>query len=104
MKKKHLLMLEQWEITRNKNSNIQSNLIRDSDFIWFLSDCVMNVLSGVVPVNKKELKKFEKILRQLSNRKVGESERLKLIQSPSGTSLIQLIALPCNEYLEQNAY
>ena len=67
----------------------------------------MNVLSGVVPVNKKELKKFEKTLRQLSNRKVGKTERLKLgklIKSPSGISVIQLIAIPCIEYLEQNAY
>ena len=64
----------------------------------------MNVLSGVVSVNKKELKKFEKTLRQLLIRKVGKTEQLKLIQSPSGTSLIQLTALPCIEYLEQNAY
>ena len=56
--------------------NIESELLKDGDFIWFLSDCVMNVLSGVVPVNKKELKKFEKTLRQLSNRKVGKTERL----------------------------
>ena len=87
-----------------KTSKIDFRLFSDSDFIWFLSDCVMNVLSGVVPVNKKELKKFEKTLRQLSNRKVGKTEQLKLIKSPSGISLIQLIAMPCIQYLEQNAY
>ena len=97
-------MLKQWANSTNKKSNLEFKLDRDSDFIWFLSDCVMNVLSGVVPVNKKEFKKFEKTLRTLSNRKVGKTERLKLIQSPSGTSLIQLIANPCVEYLEQNAY
>ena len=94
-------MLKQWANSTNKNSNIDFRLFSDSDFIWFLSDCVMNVLSGVVPVNKKELKKFEKTLRQLSIRK---TERLKIIQSPSGNNLIQLIALPCIEYIEQNAY
>ena len=88
----------------NKNSIIESKVIRDSDFISFLSDCVMNVLSGFVPVNKKELKKFEKTLRQLSSRKVGKTERLKLIQSPSRISLIQLIAIPCIDDLEQKAY
>ena len=81
-------MLKQWANSTNKNSNIDFRLFSDSDFIWFLSDCVMNVLSGVVPVNKKELKKFEKFLRQLL--KVGKTERLKLIKSPSGISLIQL--------------
>ena len=59
-------MLNKWANSTNKNSNIESKLVRDGDFIWFLSDCVMNVLSGVVPVNKKELKKFEKTLRTLS--------------------------------------
>ena len=53
-------MLKQWANGTNKNSNIDFRLFSDSDFIWFLSDCVMNVLSGVVPINKKELKKFEK--------------------------------------------
>ena len=94
-------MLKQWAKSSNKNSIIESKLVRDSDFIWFLSDCVMSLLSGVVPVKKNELKKFERTLRQLSNGKVGKTEQLKLIQSPSGTSLIQLIALPCIEYLEQ---
>ena len=97
-------MLKQWAKSTNKNSINESKLARDSDFIWFLSDCVMNVLSGVDAFNKKDLKKFEKTLRQLSNRKIGKTERLKFIQSPSGTNLIQLIALPCIEYLEQNAY
>ena len=97
-------MLKQWANSTNKNSNIESELLKDGNFIWFLGDCVMNVLSGVVPVNKKELKKFEKTLRQLSNKKVGKTERLKIIQSPSGNNLIQLIALPSIEYLEQNAY
>ena len=97
-------MLKQWAKSTNKNSINEFKLVRDRDFIWFLSDCVMNVLSGVVPVNKKRTEKFEKTLRQLSNRKIGKTEQLKLIQSPSGTNLIQLIALPCIEYLEQNAY
>ena len=97
-------MLKRWANSTNKNSNIEFNLVRNSDFIWFLGNCVMNVLPGVVPVNKKELKNFEKTLRTLSNRKVGKTERLKLIQSPSGNILIQLIAIPCIEYLEQNAY
>ena len=104
MKEKHLLMLKQWANSKNKNSNIESELLKDGDFIWLLSDCVMNELSGVVPVNKKELKKFEKTLRQLSNWKVGKTERLRIFQSPSSNNLIQLIAIPCIEYLEQNAY
>ena len=78
-------MLKQWANSTNKNSNIEFKLVRDSDFIWFLSDCGMNVLSGVVPVNKKELKKPEKTLRTLSNRKVGKTERLKKFNLPRAT-------------------
>ena len=39
-------MLKQWANNTNKKSNLEFKLDRDSDFIWFLSDCVMNVLSG----------------------------------------------------------
>ena len=56
MKKKHLLMLKQWANKRNENT-AQIEILHRGDFIWFLSDCVMNVLSGVVPINKVELKK-----------------------------------------------
>ena len=90
-------MLKQWAKSTNKNFINESKLVRDSDFFWLIH-------SGVDPFNKKDLKKFEKTPRQLSNRKIRKTERLKLIQSPSGTNLIQLIALPCIEYLEQNAY
>ena len=76
MKKKHLLMLKQWANKRNENT-AQIEILHQGDFIWFLSDCVMNVLSGVVPINKVELKNFEKPLRKLADRrveKVRESE------------------------------
>ena len=59
--KKHVLMLKQGANSTNKNSNIESKLLRNGEFIWFLSDCVMSVLSGVVPVNKKELKNLKKL-------------------------------------------
>ena len=94
-------MLKQWAVSKNQNS---TNLKSDSDFIWFLSDCVVNVLSGNVPVNKNELKKFKNILRKLSDRKIGKSQRTKLFLSPSGIKLILLIAKPCAAYLEKNAH
>ena len=56
--------------TKSKSKRIF--LAQDIDFIWFLSDCVMNVLSGVVPINKKELKQFEPQLRQLSEECAGK--------------------------------
>ena len=56
LKKKHLLMLKQWANNKNENT-AQVKTIHQGDVIWFLSDCVMNVLSGVVPINKLEFKK-----------------------------------------------
>ena len=64
----------------------------------------MNVLSGVVPINKVELKNFEKLLRKLADRRVENSERIKIFRSDSGISLIELIALPCIAFLEKNAH
>ena len=89
MKKKHLLMLKQWANKRNENT-AQIEILHQGDFIWFLSDCVMNVLSGVTPINKVELKKFEKPLRKLADRRVEKSERIKIFRSDSGIRLIKL--------------
>ena len=63
----------------------------------------MNVLSGVVSINKKELQKFESQLRQLSEKHFNALQRSKLFQTTRGHSLIRLIATPCLEYLKKNA-
>ena len=54
-------MLKQWANKRNEKT-AQKKTLQQGDFIWFLSDCVMNVLSGVVPINKVELKKIRETL------------------------------------------
>ena len=92
-------MLKQWANKRNENT-AQIEKLHQGDFIWFLSDCVMNVLSGVVPINKVEFKKFEKTLRKLADMRVEKSERIKIIRSNSGIRLIKLIALRCVAFLE----
>ena len=69
-------MLKQWANKRNENT-AQIEILHQGDFIWFLSDCVMNVLSGVVPIKKVELKKFEKPLRKLADRRVEKVRELK---------------------------
>ena len=95
-------MLKQWANKRNENT-AQIEILHQGDFFWFLSDCVMNVLSGVVPISKVEFKKFEKPLRKLADRRVEKRDR-KIFRSDSGIRLIKLIALPCIAFLEQNAH
>ena len=90
------------------NSNPKSKskrifLAQDIEFIWFLNDSVMKLLSGVVPINKKELQQFEPQLRQLSEKFFSALVRNKLFQTTRGHSLIQLIARPCLEYLQKNS-
>ena len=89
---------------KRTENTAQIEILHQGDFIWFLSDCVMNVLSGVVPIKKVELKKFEKPLRKLADRRVEKRERIKVFRSDSGIRLIKLIALPCIAFLEQNAH
>ena len=93
-------MLKQWTSKRNENT-AQIEILHQGDFIWFLSDCVMNVLSGA---NKVELKKFEKPLQKLVDRRAEKSERIKIFRSDSAIRLIKLIALPGIAFLEQNAH
>ena len=83
---------------------LQMKTLHQDNFIWFLSDCVMNVLSGVVPIKKVELKKIEKPLRKLADWRVKKSERIKIFRSDSEIRLIKFIALPCIVFLEQNAH
>ena len=103
MKKRRLLMLKRWCVNSNPKKSKRIFLAQDIESIWFLSDCVMNVLSGVVPINKKELQQFEPQLRQLSEKYFSALERSKLFQTTREHSLIQLIARPCLEYLQKNA-
>ena len=63
----------------------------------------MNVLSGVVSINKTELQKFESQLRQLSEKHFKAVQRSKHFQTTRGHSLIRLIARSCLEYLKKNA-
>ena len=91
-------MLRQWANNKYRQTELMSCL-SDGYFIWFFNDCVVTfVLSGVVQINKVELKSFQKILRKLASRKVGKSYSLKFFQSDSGRSLIKLIALPCGSF------
>ena len=104
MKKRHLLMLKRWCVGSNPKSRGKRNfLAQDIDFIWFLSDCVMNVRSRVVSINKTELQKFESQLQQLSEKHFNALKRSKLFQTTRGHSLIRLIARPCLEYVKKNA-
>ena len=77
--KKHLLMLKQWANKRYENT-VQLEILHQGGFIWVLSDCVMNVLSGVVPINKVEFKKLEKPLLKLADRRVEKRERIKFFR------------------------
>ena len=71
-------MLNQWANNRNENT-AQIKTLHYDNFIWFLSDCVMNVLSGVVPIKKVELKKFKKPLRKLADRRVEKKWEIQKI-------------------------
>ena len=69
-------MLKQWANKRKENT-AQIEILHQGDFIWFLTDCVMNVLSGVVPINKVELKKTRNYYVNLQTgelKKVRESK------------------------------
>ena len=69
MKNKLVDMLEFFCVSRNPNLKTERNILTTNlDYIWFLSHCVMNVLSGVMLINKAKNEKFEAVLQQLSNK------------------------------------
>ena len=70
-------MLKQWA-NKNHDNTVQIKTLHQGKLIWFLSDCVMSVLSGVVPINKVEFKKLEKPLRKLAVRRVEKMRESKI--------------------------
>ena len=103
MRKKHVLTLKHWPQTTSKTER-KKIICSDKEFIIFLAECVHNTLSGIVPVQQKELEKFETLLRELSAKSIINKRRSDLFCSTQGLRLIQLIALPCAAYLLENAY
>ena len=63
----------------------------------------MNVLSGVVPIKKKELQQFESQLRQFSENCFDALQKSKFFQTTRGHFLIQLTVRPCIEFLQKIA-
>ena len=69
MKKKHVDILQHWPSLEGK---LKKNYIRnDEEFISFLTDCLLIILSGVVPIDLQGLKKFEKEERK--NRDISKN-------------------------------
>ena len=62
----------------------------------------MNVLSSVVPINKTKFKKFETEQRPLSTKKYRAEPRSRLFQTARGHCLIQLLAKPFLQYLQDH--
>ena len=52
-------------------------------FIIFLTECYLNVLRGKVPINKKQITKYEKTFRIILDPKTSHTERRKFFCSES---------------------
>lgn len=70
-------------------------------FIKFLCECVLNVLEGNVPVSVKKIQKYEKEIRQLSNRSSSNTVRRRTLSLPSGLRLIETLTEPVCRYFDQ---
>lgn len=97
MKKKHVLTLQHWSnLNEIKRKQVLHN---DDNFLYFLTECILNVLGGVVPIDLEELKKFEKELKQLVDPLSDSSRKAKLLSSKRGYKLLVLISTPCTKLL-----
>ena len=93
MKKKHVDILQHWPSLDGK---LKKNYIRnDEEFISFLTDCLFNILSGVVPIDLKGLKRFEKEVKVLTNKTTKHKTKVDILSSGQGKKLIEFIAIPC---------
>ena len=65
-------MLKQGANNSNENT-AQTKTLHQGNFFWFLSACVRNVLSGVVPINEADLKKISKPFCKFADRGVKKN-------------------------------
>ena len=66
-------------------------------FIKFLTECYLNVLRGKVPINKKQITKYEKTFRIILDPKTSHTERRKIFAQ--NISITINIAISCANYL-----
>ena len=81
---------------RRMNNKSRKNFLKhcSSDLIDCLCECSQNLLHGNVPVTSaqfKKLKKYKKVLRKISNKKLSSLKRRKLLTKQSGGFLGALI-------------
>lgn len=73
--------------TKKTNTKNLINSSKDKSLIKVLSDCILNTLNGNINLpekEKKKLKKFKSILRQILNEKVLTKKKKLLIQHGQG--------------------
>ena len=86
---------------KSKDKNIIKEIVKNLPVavINALSEIIMNVLCGNIPLNKSDIEKlrpFRKLMQSLSNKSNSASSRKKLMISKKGGSLLSII-LPLAE-------
>ena len=75
MKRKHVDTLQRW--SKLKHEQKHSVLTHDEEFSHFIVECILNILSGVIPVDIVQLQQFETELRQLALKQLVFRKRSK---------------------------
>lgn len=102
MKKKHLRMLKEINQTTKNDFKRILESVEDS-YINFLSECVLNILEGVVKIDTVAFKKHEKQIKLIVDPTITLSRKRSIFSSVLGWKLAKLIAPPCIEFLTNNA-
>ena len=95
MKRKHVDTLQRW--SKLKHEQKHSVLTHDEEFSHFIVECILNILSGVIPVDIEQLQQFETELRQLALK--TNKKKIKILKSHRGNQLILFISQPCSKIL-----
>ena len=66
-------------------------------FIQFLSECLLNIVNGNVPVNKTKLECYEKSFKTLLSSQSSLKQKGKLLAKETG--LVRIVGFSCYSYL-----
>ena len=76
--------LQRW--SKLKHEQKHSVLTHDEEFSHFIVECILNILSGVIPVDIVQLQQFETELRQLALKTVSFQKKIRILKSTKENS------------------
>ena len=98
MSSKKLRILKAFKVSKRAKLSQQVKKA-DKETIQLLTECVINVLNGIIPIEKRRIVQFEREMKLLRRKSLSYSVRCKTLSSAKGLKLLSIIIPAAVAYL-----